>query len=220
MAQTQRAISGRAGISQSVLSRAERGEIADLKIGTLDRIAASLGATLVIDLRYQGGLADRLVDRTHAALVDLIVGVLRHAGWVVEVEFSFNVFGDRGSVDVLGWHAASRTLLIVEVKSAFTDLQAMLLSLGRKLRVVPDLVRRQNGWDPIAVSRIVIASGTAANRAVVDRHPSIFAVSLPATAREIRNWIRAPVGPIAGVWLVSDDLVPFRSAPTKGSRRS
>ncbi len=212
-------MSGRAGISQSVFSRAERGEIADLKIETLGRIAAALGATLVIDLRYQGGLADRLVDRAHAALVDLTVGVLRSAGWLVEVEFSFNVFGDRGSVDVLGWHAASRTLLIVEVKSRFTDLQAMLLSLGRKLRVIPDLVRRQHGWDAVAVGRIVVASGTAANRSVVERHPSIFAVSLPATAREIRGWILAPVGPIAGVWLVSDDLVPFRPTLTKGPRR-
>jgi len=214
---TQAAVARRAGTSQSVYSRAERGELTGMTIGTLDRIAASIGATLVVDLRYQGGLGHRLVDAAHAALVDVVVSVLRRSGWQVVLEFTFNVFGDRGSVDVLGWHAQHRTLLIVEVKSRFTDLQAMLLSLARKLRVVPDVARTERGWDAVNVARVVVAYGTAENRAVVAGHASTFDTSLPARAAEIRSWLRNPSRPLSGIWLMSQDVVPF---PGRRRRRT
>ena len=208
--ETQAVVAGRARVSQSVYSRAERGRVADLKLATLDRIASALDAHLVVDLRFQGGLADRLIDRAHAAIVEIVVASLLAAGWQTQVEFSFNVFGERGSVDILGWHATTRTLLIVEVKSRFTDLQEMLLSLGRKLRLVPDEVRREIGWDPVAVGRVVVAPGTTANRNVIGRHRSIFEATLPQQATAIRQWIRRPQGPIAGVWLLSSDVLGGR----------
>jgi transcriptional regulator with XRE-family HTH domain len=210
--ETQAAVARRAGISQTVYSRAERGRIAGLKTSVLDRIAVALDANLTIDLRYKGGLADRLVDRAHASIVEVVIAALRTAGWDTVVEYSFNVFGERGSVDVLAWHAATQTLLIVEVKSRFTDLQEMLFSLGRKLRLVPDEVRREIGWDPIAIARIVVAPGTTGNRNVMDRYRATFDAALPAQATDIRRWIRAPHGPIAGVWLLSSDALRRRAA--------
>ena len=204
---SQASVARGAGVSQSVYSRAERGQIGDLKVSTVAAIASALDADLILDLRYGAGRIDRLIDRAHAALVEYVLRHLRSAGWEVMVEFSFNVFGERGSVDVLAWHAAYRTLLIVEVKSRMTDLQDMLLSLGRKLRLVPDEVRRQIGWDPVAVGRIVVAPGTTESRAVLERHRSMFEVSLPSRALEIRRWVRSPHGPISGVWLVSWDVL-------------
>ena len=61
------------------------------------------------------------------------------------VEYTFNHYGERGSVDVVAYHAGHRALLIVEVKTRLTDLQAFLASFGRKLRVVPALVRDDRG---------------------------------------------------------------------------
>jgi hypothetical protein len=146
------------------------------------------------------------VDAAHAALVEIIVGVLRRYRWEVDVEFTFNFFGDRGSVDVLGWHPATRTLLIIEVKSRFTDLQAMLVSLARKLRVVPDAAREDRGWDATHIGRIVVAYGSAENRAVLARYASTFDAALPARANEIRRWLRHPEGALSGVWLMSRDV--------------
>lgn len=210
--ETQDAVARRAGVSQSVYSRAERGRIAGLKVSALERITMALGANLIIDIRYQGGLADRLVDRAHASVVEVVVAALRKAGWDTVVEFSFNVFGERGSVDILGWHAATRTLLIIEVKSRFTDLQEMLLSIGRKLRLVPKEASRELDWDPLAVGRFVVAPGTTENRHVIDRHRATCDATLPAGATAIRAWIRAPHGPIAGVWLLSSDVLRGRAA--------
>jgi transcriptional regulator with XRE-family HTH domain len=203
----QQAIADKARISQSVYSRAERGELDGMTIGSLDRIASALGGSLFVDVRYRGGLGDRLLDAAHAALVDRIVGILRHAGWLIELEFGFNVFGDRGSVDILAWHASTRTLLIVEVKSRFTDIQAMLLSLARKFRLVPDLARRDLEWDARTVARIVVAPGTTENRSILSQHAAIFDAALPERALAIRRWLPAPNGPIAGVWLVSKDAM-------------
>lgn len=139
---TQAPIAGRAGVSQSLYSRVERGLGWSQKVSTMARIARALDADLVVDLRYRGGRVDRLIDRAHAAIVETVVATLRSAGWETVVEYSFNVFGERGSVDILAWHAATRTLLLVEVKSRLTDLQAMFHSLGRKLRLVPNEASR------------------------------------------------------------------------------
>lgn len=205
---TQREVADAAALSQAVVSRAERGEVSGLRLATLDRLAGALGAVVHVEIRYRGGEVDRLVDRGHASLVEFVVGILRGHGWEVVVEYSFNEFVDRGSVDVLAWHARTRTLLIVEVKSRFTDLQAMLLSLGRKLRLVPGIVREDLGWDAAAVGRIVVVSGTAQNRSVTAAHRSIFDASFPARAGDIRRWLRSPAGPIAGIWFVSPGAVP------------
>jgi transcriptional regulator with XRE-family HTH domain len=207
---TQQAVATRAGLSQSVYSRAEQGELAGMTLSSLDRLVEALGAGLSIDIRYRGGLGDQLADAAHAALVDYVVGVLRDRGWKIVLEFGFNVFGERGSVDILGWHASKRTLLIIEVKSRFTDLQAMLLSLARKVRLVPALARDQLGWDPDHVARVVVVTGTTANRSIVHRHAAIFESALPARSVAIGSWLRAPKGPIVGVWLVSPEVLRAR----------
>jgi transcriptional regulator with XRE-family HTH domain len=205
---TQAELGAAAGVSQGVVSRAERGDLGGMTFATLERLASALRAVLHFDVQYQGGQADRLIDRAHARLVEVVVGVIRSAGagWQVELEYSFNHFGERGSVDVLGWHAATRTLLIVEVKSIIYDMQAMLMSLGRKFRLVPQLVREERGWDAAVVARIIVADGSAANRAIVARHAATFDTSYPARSRAIRSWLRRPRGPIAGVWFVSREV--------------
>jgi transcriptional regulator with XRE-family HTH domain len=204
---SQNDVAERAGVSQSFYSRAERGDVGGITVGSLDRVVEALGASLQLEIRYRGALADRLADASHASLVDFVVGVLRAAGWMVELEFGFNVYGERGSVDVLAWHASTRTLLIVEVKSRFADLQAMLLSLARKLRLVPGVVRDELSWDAAAVGRIVVTYGSHGNRSVMAKHAETFDAALPARSVAIRSWLRAPAGAIAGVWLVSPGTV-------------
>jgi transcriptional regulator with XRE-family HTH domain len=215
---SQRAVAKRAGVSQSVYSRAERGDVEGMTLGSLDRLAEALGASLHLDIRYRGGLGDRLADASHARLVDIVVKFLRAVGWLVELEFGFNVYGERGSVDVLAWHAPTRTLLIIEVKSRFTDLQSMLFSLSRKLRLVPALVRNELHWDAAVVGRVVVAYASHGNRSVVAAHAAMFDAVLPARSMAVRKWLRAPRGPMAGVWLVSPETVRRRNLDSNGER--
>jgi transcriptional regulator with XRE-family HTH domain len=200
----QRDVAEAARLSRSVVSRAEHGRLDELSFGALTSIAAVIDVSLFLDARWDDGNVDRLIDRAHAAVVEHVVGKLRRLGWDVEVEYGFNHFGDRGSVDVLAWNAATRTLLIVEVKSRLTDLQATFMSFARKLRIVPALVRRERGWDAEHVGRLIVMPGTTANRSIVARHAATFATHFPEGTPQVRAWLRHPARSMGGLWFVSD----------------
>jgi transcriptional regulator with XRE-family HTH domain len=191
------------GIHRSVLTDLEAGRLEDVSLRTARRLCTRLGIELVVEARWRGGEIDRLLDEGHAAIVERVAAALTQTGWTVEPEFTFNEFGDRGSVDVLAWRPDRRALLLVEVKTAVTDLQAMLLSMSRKVRVVPAVVARDRGWERRAFGRVLVVLATSANRRVVRKHHAVFDAALPAGAIEVRQWIREPIGDCAGVWFIS-----------------
>jgi transcriptional regulator with XRE-family HTH domain len=102
-----------AGLRQGTFSNLERGHVESVGLAKLRRVAAVLEVS--IDAWWRGGQADRLMDRAHAALVDHTNRSLTAAGWEIVPEFTFNHYGDRGSVDILAWHAAERILLLFGV---------------------------------------------------------------------------------------------------------
>ncbi len=104
-------VAGRIGVSQTVISKLERGRLESVGLETLRRVAVELDVSITINANWHGGQGDRLLDRAHAAIVDRVIDILRTEGWDVTPEFSFNHFGDRGSVDILAWHPGQRILL-------------------------------------------------------------------------------------------------------------
>ena len=200
-----------AGVDQKVVSLLELGRLANVSVRRFRRVCDALGVSVNLDLRWQGGMVDRLIDRGHAAIVELVLAELRALGWETIPEFTFNQFGDRGSVDILAWDPRLRALLIVEVKTTMTDLQAFLMSMSRKVRIVPGIVEAERGWGRRALGRILVATGTRANRTVIDRHTSMFDATFPARTVEARRWLRRPAGDFAGIWFVA----PKRDIPVK-----
>jgi phage tail protein X len=189
-------------VHQRVVWLIESGRLADVSVRRFRRVCAALSIENGLDLRWHGGLGDRLIDTGHAAIVESVIGALRNAGWEVTPEFSFNVFGDRGSVDILAWHVRSRTLLIVEVKSRLTDLQSILHALSRKVRVVPGDAADRLGWRRAALGTVIVAAATHGNRSVVERHHATFAAVLPARTTSIKRWLRKPDRDMGGIWFV------------------
>ena len=170
---------------------------------TLGRIVAALDARAEVRLLWHGEQLDRLIDARHARLVELTIARLSRYGWLAGTEVSFNVRGERGSIDVLAFHMATRSLLVVEVKSVVPDLQAMLHGIDRKARVA-SLVARERDWSASTTSRLLILPNDKTSRRRVRMHHVTFDTALPSRALEIRRWLRHPVGPISGVWFVSD----------------
>lgn len=125
--------------------------------------------------------------------------------WEVVPEFSFNVYGDRGSVDVLAWHPRERILLIIEVKATLTDLQNLVASMSKKGRVVPNAADDARGWQASHVAMLVAVAGTTANRSIVARHAATFGAAFPVRTRAVQTWLRNPRGPIHGIWFVAGD---------------
>jgi transcriptional regulator with XRE-family HTH domain len=219
---TQDDVSDLAGVDRSVMTDLEHGRLEQVSLRTARRLCKPLEIELVVEARWRGGAVDRLVDRDHAAVVNHVIDVLTAAGWTVEAEFTFNEFGDRGSVDIVAWHAERRVIVIIEVKSVLTDLQAMLMSLSRKVRVVPGILEEQRGWRRRHLGRLLVVVGSTANRGVVTRHEALFATTFPVRSREVLAWIRRPDGDLAGLWFVSPVVVrhanPLRSQRVRRPR--
>jgi transcriptional regulator with XRE-family HTH domain len=203
-----------ANVDQKVVSLLERGLLARVSVDAFRRVCAALQIEPVLELRWRGGLGDRLIDRGHARIVEAVLRELARWGWELVPEFTFNVFGERGSVDVLAWHAATGTLLILEIKTRLTDLQRLLMAMSRKLRLVPGEVARDRGWKPNAIGHVVVVQGTRANRSTIAAHAATFDAAFPHRTAAVRRWLRAPTGPMAGLWLIA--LSP--ESPTNRAR--
>ena len=147
-----------------------------------------------------------MLDAAHAAVVEQVVRELSAGGWRIETEVSFNVYGERGSIDVLAFASRPGTVLVVEAKSILGDIQETLMTLDRKARIARALAR-ERGWDVRAVARLlVIREGRTARRRVAE-HPSMFANAFPIRGVAARRWLRAPtaVEPFAGLWFLSGE---------------
>jgi transcriptional regulator with XRE-family HTH domain len=104
---TQAELGLRAGMSRGPVQRLEAGKGADLTGRCIEAILDALGARLELLVQWRGAALDRVLDEGHAQLVAEIVRRLERFGWAVQVEVSFSEYGDRGSIDVLAWHAAT-----------------------------------------------------------------------------------------------------------------
>jgi len=199
---SQRELAARAGVSQQTVSLIERGRLDMVGLATLRRVGAALGIEMSLAPRWRGPELDRLLDAGHAAVVEAVVSELRERSWTVLVEWSFNRYGERGSVDVLAWHPDRSALVVVEVKTRIVDLQDLLSTLDRKVRIAAELLPKERGWRPVGVGRIVVLPDTSTSRDAVDRHRATFGVALPGRTIAVRRWLRAPAHDLRAVWFL------------------
>ncbi len=196
-------VAAAAGVDAKVVSLLERGELERVSVVRFRRVCAVLGIERDLTLRWRGGLGDRLIDRGHALIGEAVLADVTRHGWEPQPEFTFNVYGERGSVDILAWHPVRRALLIVEVKTRLTDLGSLLMSMSRKVRLVPPLVAKDFGWDRRCLGHVVVMADTRANCATVAGHRATFDAAFPSATAETRAWIRSPAGDLAGLWFLA-----------------
>ncbi|MEO8438536.1 MAG: helix-turn-helix transcriptional regulator [Chloroflexota bacterium] len=195
---TQQRLADQVRVSRSVIVRIEGGRADRVPVHTLVLVATALGATLNVRLAWQGDALDRLLDAGHAEIVERVLAILRIPGWEVATEVSFNVRGERGSIDILAFHGATGSLLVIEVKSVVPDMQAMLHGLDRKERLAGEIAR-ERGWRVTSVSRLLVLPDDRTARRRVASHEATFRVALPARTAEVKRWLQAPAGRLAGI---------------------
>jgi transcriptional regulator with XRE-family HTH domain len=192
-------LAARAGVSGSLVSLLERGHVERLSLRGLRRIVGALDLRLEWDAGFRGSELARLRDADHARVSEWLARRLETLNWRVNVEVSFNRFGDRGRIDLLAFHPVQRVLVVVEVKTVIADIQELLGTLHMKVRVAGH-VARSLGWTPVAiVPMLVVADGTT-NRRRVAAHDRLFA-RFVLRGPAARRWLSHPVGSVDGVLL-------------------
>jgi transcriptional regulator with XRE-family HTH domain len=208
-----------AGVSRTAISRVERGLADRLTVRTIGRVADALGARLECRLLWNGERLDRLLDEAHAALVEAIVRWLTSFGWEMATEVSFSIRGERGSIDVLAFHPATATLLVVEAKSVVPDVQATFVALDRKTRLAGEIARGR-GWRPSRLGRRLVVREDRTARRRVSAHTATFASAFPARGWAVRGWLRDPAASpaAAGDRSLFSGLMFLPGAPQAGAR--
>lgn len=195
-------VARRARVSVDSVSLLERGHVERLGFAMIRRLWSALGVLAEVDARVPPAERAHLLDAGHATLVEQAVRLYRAAGWETLVEYTFNHFGERGAVDLLGWRASARALVITEVKTRLPDVQDVHATFDRKLRIVPDAVARDRGWRAARVGRVLIVADARTNHRVVAAHAATFASSFPDRGRAARAWIRDPDRDLSAIWFL------------------
>lgn len=190
----------RAGVSQPVVSRVETGRWDDLRWSVLRRVCTAAGLRLELDGRWRGGELARLLDAAHAAIQDRLKRRLEAAGWLVAAEVTYSRYGERGSVDLLAWHPATATLLVVEVKSTIADVQGLLRPLDAKVRLARGIAR-ELGWTARDVVPCLAVADSSTVRRRIAEHPALFA-RFALRGRATAAWLRRPASAPTGLLIL------------------
>jgi hypothetical protein len=111
---------------------------------------------------------------------------------------TFSICGEPDSIDVLAFHPATGALLVIEGKSVVPDMQAMLSSLDRKVRLAP-VIAEQRGWRIAGVPQVLVLPDDRTARRRIEIHADTINRVMALRTAAVRRWIAAPLGEISGV---------------------
>jgi transcriptional regulator with XRE-family HTH domain len=196
-------VAAAAGVSRSMVSQVERGELEETSVRIIRRVGASLGVSLPFEPRWRGVELPKLMDAGHASMVRAVVAHLGAAGWQCIPEHTFNEWGERGSIDVLAWQPARRAVVCLEIKTRLVDLQDLLSTEDRKRRLAPVLARKL-GWNPVIAGSVLVLPEETWARNAVRRHGPVFDAKFPMRTIDVRHWLENPDRHAAGIWFLVD----------------
>ena len=194
----------RAAVGPRAIGRLEAGRFGPVTISTVRAVIATFGLSYEGTVRGLGAGEDRLLDQHHATMVGGCATWLSVLAWKTRSEVTYSEWGERGSVDLLAWHAATSSLIVIEVKTELASVEATLRKLDEKVRLA-DVIVRRFGWRPTSVSRLLVLPDTTTQRRHVRLHAAVLDRAFPVRTRAVRTWCRAPVGAIAGLMFIAPD---------------
>jgi hypothetical protein len=190
-----------------------------MNIATLRRICGALDVGVELQPRGRGSDLDRLVNARHSALHEELAAwfAIAFPEWELAHEVSFNVWGERGVIDLLAWHPGQRALLIIEVKTEIVDQGELLSTMDRRVRLARQIVAPR-GWDPMTVSTWVVVARSRTTERQIAAHRTVLRSAFPDEIRGVHAWLAKPSGQIRALslWHSKSRTV---LAPTQRVRR-
>ena len=192
-------VARRAGVSQSSVSRIERGHFATLPVAVIRAVATVLEIRLDLVPAWRGGNLERVLSARHSALHERLADRLAgSAAWVSAAEVSYSIYGERGVIDRLGFHAAARMLVVFEIKADLADPAGLVAQLDRYRRLAPQIAKGR-GWIAGRVSCWAVVADTDTNRRRLAAHRELLRGALPADGRVLGAWLRDPTSRVDGL---------------------
>ena len=188
----QRDVAEQAGLSQQVVSDLESFGLDRVSVGVARRVAAALGAEVSVAVRWRGAQIDRVRDEAHAVVVAETSAMLDAAGWSIAAEVTYAWYGERGSIDLLAFHAPTRTLLVVEAKTEIASVEETLRRHDQKVRLARRIALDRLGWSAGDVTRMLAVRDTRTARRRIERHGGVFGRAYPTRGWAARGWLSSP----------------------------
>ena len=212
-------LADRAGVSRGTIGRVERGRSEEVNLATLRGVCAALGFSVELLPRGLGAELDRMVTARHSGLHEAVARWLGRAfpGWIAAPEVSFNIWGERGVIDLLLWHPGRRAVLIIEFKTELADLGALIASMDVRRRLAHEIAAKR-GWSPLMVATWVIVGRSRTNERRVAAFRTMLRSAFPADGRRMVAWLRDPSGSIDGLSLWQRAEAQASNAPVQRVR--
>lgn len=183
---TQRRLGVRVGLSQSAISRSERGLGGGLTLDAWQRIALALNITLRVTLQ-RDPLAET-ADAGHLGSQELALRLGRAVGYRGLVELPTKPAEPWRSIDVALVDDARRRIMVGECWNSIGDVGAAARTSNRKQAEAEALAAARWGEQAHAVGLVWVVRATARYRALVARYPEVFAARFPGSSAA---WVRA-----------------------------
>lgn len=195
----QQDLARRSRVSRSTVARIERGQLRGVSLERVRRVLEALNARLDLIPRWNGGDLDRLVNARHAAMHEAVAAMFRQLlEWEIAPEVSFSIYGERGIIDMLAWHARSRTLLVVEMKTEIVDVNELMSKADQRRRLAPR-IGSDRGWNAATVALWVVVADSRTNRRRLAAHRTVLRAAFPVDGRSVSSWLKTPSGPLAAL---------------------
>jgi transcriptional regulator with XRE-family HTH domain len=173
---TQAEAAVRAGVSQPLWSRLERGEARSPTLETLASCAAAVDTQLAAFLEAVPG-ADLPRDIEHLRRQQLVVAVARSGGWTARPERPIDPRARKSrSIDVELERAARRETAVVEIVDLLADGGDAMRGLADKVAAI----RREQG--DYRVAGLLILRSTSRNRGLVREFGDLLGARFPASS--------------------------------------
>ena len=188
-----------AGVPRRVVMLIEAGRLDRVRFGDIRAAAKALGARFDGSILWQGAGLDRMLNRGHARLHEATTAWLRSiGGWVAVPEVSFSFQGERGVIDIVAWHAATRTMLLIELKTRIVDISDLMMTMDVRLRMAPRIARDRR-WDPASIGVWVVVAPGRTNARVLAEYATVLRAKFPQDGRAVPGWLARPRGPLAAL---------------------
>ena len=113
-------------------------------------------------------------------------------------EVSFAYAGERGVIDIVAWHAAAQTMLIVALKTQIVDINNLMATMDIRARMARRIAR-DRGWTPSTIGLWVVVAPGRTNEQILAEHATVLRAKFPHDGRVIRSWLARPSGAISAL---------------------